>query len=93
MDELSCIQYFFRGNKVFIEEKKEMKKRLHGKSPDRADSVMMTLVRTSTSSFDSSSLPGQSDDDEENQDTEWEPDTNPVGSASSWSDTTGWKQY
>ena len=33
-------------NKIFIEEKKDMKKRLYGKSPDQADSLMMTMIRT-----------------------------------------------
>lgn len=43
MDELSAIIYFFRGNKIYIEEKQEMKKRLDGKSPDHADSLMLTF--------------------------------------------------
>lgn len=44
MDELSSIRYDYKGNKIFIEEKKEMKKRLQ-KSPDRADSLMLTEAR------------------------------------------------
>jgi phage terminase large subunit len=43
MYELSAIQYKFVGNKIYIEEKAEMKKRLDGKSPDRADSLMLSL--------------------------------------------------
>lgn len=46
MDELSCIEYMYKGNKIYIEEKKEMKKRLNGKSPDRADALMLTLEDT-----------------------------------------------
>ena len=45
MNELSCIQYEFRGDKIYIEEKKEMKKRLL-KSPDLADAAMLTLTRS-----------------------------------------------
>lgn len=44
MDELASIRYDFRGNKIYIEEKVQMKKRLQ-KSPDRADSLMLTLSR------------------------------------------------
>lgn len=50
MDELSCIQYEFRGNKIYIEEKKEMKKRLL-KSPDRADSLMLTEARADSGEY------------------------------------------
>ncbi|HVB24105.1 MAG TPA: LAGLIDADG family homing endonuclease [Ktedonobacteraceae bacterium] len=69
MDELSCIQYFFRGNKIFIEEKKEMKKRLHGKSPDRADSVMMTLIRQGIVDWQTKDEPASEDED----DADYEP--------------------
>lgn len=45
MAELSAIEYKFLGGKIYIEEKQEMKKRLHGQSPDHADSVMLTMIR------------------------------------------------
>jgi len=75
MDELSCIVYFFRGNKIFIEEKKDMKKRLHGKSPDRADSVMMTMIRNSINQWTTEEdlPPNQRDDLPEDED-DYEPD-------------------
>lgn len=50
MDELSSIQYKFQGNKIYIEEKAEMKKRLL-KSPDRADALMLTLDKTNLQSW------------------------------------------
>lgn len=43
LDELSSIQYIYKGNKIYIEEKSEMKKRLDGKSPDHADALMLTF--------------------------------------------------
>lgn len=43
MDELSSIEYKYLSGKIYIEEKQEMKKRLVGKSPDHADSLMLTL--------------------------------------------------
>lgn len=47
MAELSDIRYDYKGNKIYIEEKKEMKKRLL-KSPDLADSVMLTQARANS---------------------------------------------
>lgn len=70
MDELSCIQYEFRGNKIYIEEKKEMKKRLAGKSPDRADSAMLTLARSQSPNFyvsDTTAPNAAAEEDEEDR--------------------------
>ena len=74
MAELSALQYEFRGNKIFIEEKKEMKKRLDGKSPDRADSLMLSLqvsgkdggwfVQESSSAEQTTIIEDDMDDDE-----------------------------
>lgn len=52
MDELSSIEYKFMGNKIYIEEKKDMKKRLNGKSPDRADALMLTLENADVTRWD-----------------------------------------
>lgn len=41
--ELCSVKYYFRGGVRLIEEKKEVKKRL-GKSPDKADSFMLTFA-------------------------------------------------
>lgn len=73
MNELCNIQYFYRANKIYIEEKKDMKKRLHGKSPDRADSGMMTMIRSSVNQFNPSEETTKPDD--EDRDDEWEPTT------------------
>lgn len=51
MSELSSIQYKYLGNKIYIEEKSEMKKRLNGKSPDRADALMLTYDSYDTQSW------------------------------------------
>lgn len=51
MSELCAIEYKFMGGKIYIEEKKEMKKRLDGNSPDHADSVMLTLKRAEENSW------------------------------------------
>lgn len=52
MDELSSIVYDFKGNKMYIEEKKEMKKRLNGKSPDNADALMLTYENSDLNKWD-----------------------------------------
>lgn len=49
MSELSSIEYKFIGGKIYVEEKHEMKKRLHGKSPDKADALMLTLANVYSS--------------------------------------------
>jgi len=67
MDELCSIQYIYRGDKVFIEEKSDMKKRMNGKSPDRADSLMLTLARTKVTVWESQDEKPAEDDDD------WEP--------------------
>ena len=70
MDELSSIQYKFLGDKIYIEEKAEMKKRLQ-KSPDRADALMLTLKRMQANPF--STLPDVPEEDEDDED--WEPES------------------
>ena len=70
MDELSSIQYKFLGNKIYIEEKAEMKKRLQ-KSPDRADALMLSLVVGSGMAWESTDEPKHNEDDED--DPEWDP--------------------
>lgn len=42
MADLSALQYKYLGSKIYIEEKAEMKKRLQ-RSPDRGDSLMLSL--------------------------------------------------
>jgi phage terminase large subunit len=70
MAELSDIQYEFRGNKIYIEEKKDMKKRLL-KSPDRADALMLSYAKSGYTdwSLPESTGPDLSEEDED----DWEP--------------------
>lgn len=70
MAELCAIEYKFVGNKIYIEEKAEMKKRLNGKSPDHADSLMLTLTKSGAAQW-------RSDDQDipEEDDADWEPPT------------------
>jgi hypothetical protein len=63
MDELSSIEYKYLGAKIYIEEKKDMKKRLHGKSPDHADSLMLTLARQETASWQPNDTAEEPEDD------------------------------
>lgn len=81
MDELSSIRYEFRGNKIYIEEKVQMKKRLQ-KSPDRADSLMLTLSRQATNLSDK--WHGENDgvmNGVEEDDDDWEPSSEQYGVA------------
>lgn len=53
MDQLSSLQYKYVGNKIYIEEKAEFKKRFNGnKSPDQADALMLTFDAVEVSSWD-----------------------------------------
>lgn len=67
MDELSSIQYKFLGSKIYIEEKAEMKKRLNGKSPDHADSLMLSTARGHVVQWTTE------EPDEPEDDADWEP--------------------
>ena len=51
-----------------------MKKRLYGKSPDQADSLMMTMIRTNINQWSlSSDEPDNMRDELEDDDDDWEP--------------------
>jgi hypothetical protein len=78
MAELSSIEYKFVGGKIYIEEKKEMKKRLHGKSPDHADSAMLTLVLAEVGDYNIEVTPDTIMPDPattEEDDADWEPES------------------
>lgn len=91
MDELSSIEYKYVGPRIYIEEKKDMKKRLHGKSPDHADSLMLTLIRQDSSNWQPSE-PEQSD--VAGDDADWEPPTRDPESEYSLGGVTGqWGEY
>jgi len=42
-DQLTVVEYKFKNGRIFVEEKAEIKKRLDGNSPDRADARVMGL--------------------------------------------------
>lgn len=75
MAELADIQYEFRGNKIYIEEKKEMKKRLL-KSPDRADSLMLSIARGDAREWNISMGDGREGTPDED-DSDFEPESDP----------------
>ena len=52
LDELSSVQYKYLGDKIFIEEKAEMKKRLNGKSPDHADAAILSFANSNVGTYD-----------------------------------------
>lgn len=92
MAELSDIRYEFRGNKIYIEEKKEMKKRLQ-KSPDRADSLMLTEGQSDEGEFtlgmsdgsDDSTAREDDENDEEPTYVDDDPDRSmPNGGSGEW---------
>lgn len=67
MAELCAIEYKFQGTKIYIEEKADMKKRLNGKSPDHADSAMLTLTRSETTQWE------PTEDEPKEDEDDWEP--------------------
>lgn len=69
MDELCSIKYEYRGNKIYIEEKKEMKKRLL-KSPDRADALMLSFAVSGNSYMVGDNLTQTEDSDPDDDDDE-----------------------
>lgn len=50
LNELATIQYRFVGGKIRIEEKDEIKKRT-GRSPDRADALMLAFAQANVNTF------------------------------------------
>jgi hypothetical protein len=68
MAELSAIEYKPLGSKMYIEEKAEMKKRLNGKSPDHADSLMLTLTKNDATTWEPEETVMEPEDD-----ADWEP--------------------
>jgi len=72
--ELSDIKYDYRGNKIYIEEKKDMKKRLQ-KSPDRADALMLSYAISGDMGWNSSEEePVREDEDDYEPSTHVEED-------------------
>ncbi|MDE2104285.1 MAG: hypothetical protein KGL39_44015, partial [Patescibacteria group bacterium] len=80
MAELCAIEYKPMGNKMYIEEKLAMKKRLNGKSPDHADSLMLTLSKGEHVVWDSIDEPEQAGDD-----ADYEPPAHDEDEAPAWS--------
>lgn len=89
MAELSAIEYEYKGGKIYIEEKKEMKKRLNGKSPDHADSLVLTLTKGNAPKWETtdSQTPSYDDYDNPEEQDEFEPRRE---SGAVWEEDTSW---
>lgn len=86
--ELSAIEYKFLGDKIYIEEKADMKKRLHGKSPDHADSLMLTETHNHNAAWNVDNGDTTFEEEETNdEDDDWEPATHAGGDSDSYDDS------